>query len=114
MGSGVIGHSEAADVVRSTVRSVNLSRAEYCRSGSNAAMRWFVDSASEFLIQLDILCHYNTLSFVCNVHFIMIHLLQISLVIRCTVHYEEWKKLKNTGDKTSSSFKPFFIRNTLH
>jgi hypothetical protein len=114
MGSGFIGQSKASDVVRSTVHSVDLSRTEYCRSGSNATMRWFVDSASEFLIQLDILCHYNTLSFVCNVHFIMIQLLQISCVIRYTVYYEEWKKLKNTGDKASPSFKPFLIGNTLH
>jgi len=44
--SDVIGNSEAADVVRSTVRSFTLSRTEYCRSGSNAAVREFVDSAS--------------------------------------------------------------------
>jgi len=107
----VIGHSEAADVVRSTVRSVTLSRAEYCRSGSNAAMRWFVDITSEFLIQLGILCRYNTLSFVCKVHFVKIPLLQISFVIRDTIHYEEWEKLKNTGDQASPSFKPFLIGN---
>jgi len=94
VGSDVIGNSETADVVRSTVRSVTLSRTEYCRSGSNAAVRYFVDSASEFLIQLDILCHYKTLSFACNVHFIMIPLLHISFVIRDIIHYEEWKNLK--------------------
>jgi hypothetical protein len=91
VGNDVIGHSEAADVVRSTVRSVTLSRAEYRRSGSNAVMRWFVDTASEFLIQLDILCHYNTLSSVCNVVFIMIPLLQISFVIRDTIHTKSGK-----------------------
>jgi flagellar biosynthesis protein FlhB len=111
VGSDVIGHSEAADIVRSTVRGVTLSGTEYCRSGSNAAIRWFVDFASDFLIQLDIMCHYNTLSFVCNVHFILIPLLQISFVIRDTIHYEEWKKLKNTGDKASPSFKPFLTGN---
>ena len=111
MGSDVIGHSETADIVRSTVPSVTLSRAKYCRSGSNAAMGWFVDFASEFLIQLDILCHYTTLSFVCNAHFILIPLLQVSFFIRDTIHYEEWKKLKNTGDKASPSFKPFLIGN---
>jgi hypothetical protein len=102
----VIGHSEAADVVRSTVRSVRLSRAEYCRSGSNAAMRWFVDITSVFLIQLGILCRYNALSFVCKVHFVM-----ISFVITDTIHYEEWGKLKNTGYQASPSFKPFLIGN---
>jgi hypothetical protein len=72
VGSDVIGRSEAADFVGFTVAGVTLSRAQYCRLGSNATVRWSVDSASEFLIRLFILYHYNTLSFVYNVHFIMI------------------------------------------
>jgi len=82
----------------------------YCRSDSNAAVKWFVDSACVFLIQQDILCHYNTLSFVCNVHFIMIPLLQSSFVIRDTIHYEEWNNFKKKpGNIASASFKSFLI-----